>query len=645
MNTLHNLELQIRTSVSRLYLDSSDPHHRRQLLHAATQTGHECNHKRLPVVAHRAFALADTLEKLAPTDPATDHRALLPAALTLADLLTAVKAGHISATDNLGQSGISQANAVPVRQKKRCRILVAEDNPSNQVLLSMQLDALGFEVDVAADGVAALELYQTGSHDLILADKNMPRMDGLTLARTIRASEKNTHIPIIAITALHHSETNVPFREAGIDDSLPKPIELEDLRRMLKRWLPQATADAPTALADNTPAPRDTNSPLDLRCMARTIGNTDARQTMELVKIFIAMAGEELPVCHSSLTQRDSRAISLVMHKLKSSARMIGALRFAALAEETEKAAKMKRHSAVKLLLDELLDALTELTAAAASLPANRPSDAVTAFPPLAGGADALTAEDLLAGISGNEFEVYFQPKVDISYRHVAGVEALARWHRNGKCIAPDVFIGAAIQHGLIGTLSEILVTKALLGGACITGAGHPLMLSINISSRWLADSRMPDFLTASARATGFAIDNLILEMTEPATIADIDGAHETLARLRQRGFKLSIDGIERNLPWQGMTTAGFSEIKLDRIFVQSAMDRTEQRASLLECIAQAHRLNCTTVAGGVETQSDMDMLRGSGCDEAQGWLVSEAMSLPDLLKWLARRQAEKPLP
>lgn len=640
MNTLHNLELQIRASVSRLYLDWDDQHHRQRLLDAATQTGMACDQKRFPVVAHRAFALADTLERLAPIDPAV-HRILLPAALTLADLLSAVKVEPFAETNTATEEEPSSKNrSLPA--KTNCRILVAEDNPANQVLLRMQVNALGLEADIAADGAEALALYQANDYDLILADKNMPKMDGLTLARTIRAGEKDTHVPIIAITALHHSETNVPFREAGIDDTLPKPIELDHLRHMIKRWLPQAIPDAAAGSSALQPsAPKDTTSTLDLYCMARTVGDTDNQQTIELIRIFIAMAHSDLPVCRSYLTQRNARALSLGMHKLKSSARMIGALRFAALAEDIENAAKGKRYSAAKLLLDELDIALDELESAAASISLSRQANAITPASCWSSQRknDSLTAEDILEGIRRDEFEVYFQPKVDVASLHVVGVEALARWTHHDKRIAPDVFITAAINLGLIGQLSEVLVTKALFGGACLGDSGFPLMLAINISSHWLSDSRLTGFLTASARATGFPIERLILDITEPAAIAQIDGAHETLAQLRQRGFKLSIDGVERNLYWQCMASAVFAEIKLDREFVQSAMDRTELRGKLIDCIEQAHSLNCTAVAEGVETQSDMDMLRGYGCDQAQGWLVSEAMTLDHLLEWLAKRQ------
>ncbi len=251
-------------------------------------------------------------------------------------------------------------------------ILVAEDNSANQAVLRMQLETLGFKVDIAADGTVALEKWQSGGHALILADRNMPGMDGLELTRAIRAREKDSgaYVPIVAITAAQHPEELAVCRKAGMDDTLPKPIEIGDLRRMLERWLPCASplaSKSSAALVPDTSA-YESKAALDIDYLVRIVGRVETSEARELVDLFTSSANQELLACRRQLAERNGRTLALAMHKLKSSARMVGALRFAALAESIEDAAKVGRLEAVVTLLTELENTLQDVEFAASRL-------------------------------------------------------------------------------------------------------------------------------------------------------------------------------------------------------------------------------------------------------------------------------------
>ena len=119
------------------------------------------------------------------------------------------------------------------------RVLVAEDNPINQLVIRDQLEILGFEVEIADDGRQALEALQTGHFDLWLLDGQMPVMDGVEAARAWRSMEKDgEHLPIIGVTATAMPEQLEIYFQAGMDDILPKPYGLQDLAAALKRRLP-----------------------------------------------------------------------------------------------------------------------------------------------------------------------------------------------------------------------------------------------------------------------------------------------------------------------------------------------------------------------------------------------------------------------
>ncbi len=659
------------------------------------------------------------------------------------------------------------------------RILVAEDNPANQAILRMQLDVLGYAVDIAADGAAAMLKWQAGGHDLILADRNMPGMDGLELTRAIRATERETgaYVPIVAITAAQYPEELSLCRQAGMDDVLPKPIELDDLRTMLERWLPQASPLAPRNADADIRTTRN-KAILDTAYLTRIIGNVNARQMRELIDLFTGTARSDLLSCRRHHAERNGRELSLLMHKLKSSARMVGALGFAHLAESLEEAAKANRMDASATLLTEIEHALGDvetavcrlgIPAASAAIDTNAVPIAAETLPkcvlvvdddPVARrqitlllsslgvhevlvveGAEAalielarvsnsidllisdlkmpgmdgieflrhlsdnnyrgcviissgveeqllqtasemvhakginlrgtlkkpvtrdallqlltvpcettaapsaqhekitVTPDDIQEGIRHNEFDIHFQPKVDAATLRVVGMEALARWQRNGKTISPDVFIDIAERHDLIGPLSEVLITKALVGGARLAEAGYPLTIAVNLSANWLSDIQLPEFILACAQATGFKTENLILEITETGVMADMATAMDVMTRLRLKGFKLSIDDFGTGYSsMEQLQRIPFSELKLDKSFVQGAIGKTAARAILASSIEMAKKMKLSTVAEGVEIQAELDLVRGLGCNLVQGWLIAKAMPVKQLLVWLKER-------
>ena len=663
--------------------------------------------------------------------------------------------------------------------KKQRRILVAEDSPANQAILIMQLDVLGYEADIADDCAIALAKWKQGGHDLILTDRNMPRMDGLELARAIRATEREngTYVPIIAISAINNPEDLALFTEAGIDEAISKPIELDNLQRVLTHWLIQSSPKA--RITQEAPAKiRTTEATLDLDYLVRVVGRIDKKQTRELVNLFIGTVHDELPSCRLYLTEGNYRALALSMHKLKSSARMVGALRFAAHAEKLEHAAKTEQLDNAKSLYTELKNALKDVEESASHLIQSVPTvsdhyvtlsidtpmpryvlivddDAVARrqismllsrlnikkvecidnatqalllleknndidlvisdlnMPGmdgieflrrladsgykknilLASGVDeqllqtaaevirskklnligtlkkpvmhdtllellvqhsiqhkpvqtprptvTVTREEILEGILLNEFEVHFQPKVDAATLRVVGVESLARWQRNGKFIPPDIFITTAEQHNLITQLSEVLVAKALIGGVQLDKAGFHITVAVNISANWLSDIRLPEFILASIKDTGFKAENLILEITETGVMADMVTAMDVLTRLRLKGFKLSIDDFGTGYSsMDQLQRIPFGELKLDRGFVQGAAQKASARTILASSIEMAHKLKLTTVAEGVETQSDLDLVRGLGCDLVQGWFIAKAMPVTQLIEWLQKRES-----
>lgn len=117
------------------------------------------------------------------------------------------------------------------------RILVVEDNPDNMTLIVDVLDALEYDVIQATDGVIGVEVAQTQTPDLILLDLSLPRMDGWTAAGKIKNSASSSHIPIIALTAHAMVGDRERALEAGCDDYITKPINIQELAGKLTQYI------------------------------------------------------------------------------------------------------------------------------------------------------------------------------------------------------------------------------------------------------------------------------------------------------------------------------------------------------------------------------------------------------------------------
>ena len=253
-----------------------------------------------------------------------------------------------------------------------------------------------------------------------------------------------------------------------------------------------------------------------------------------------------------------------------------------------------------------------------------------------------MTPEAIRAGIARQEFSVWLQPKVNAVTLAPEGVEALARWRQaDGSLVPPDLFIVVAERSGIIDELSGVLLATALHEGARLHAAGFPLKLSINLSALWLDDLNLPDLMARSTQAVKLTPADIILEVTETGVTKDVAIALDVLTRLRLKGFGLSIDdfGIGYS-SFEQLGRIPFTEMKLDRSFVNRGTQDSAARAILESSMAMAKKLELITVAEGVETEAELELMRDLGCDNVQGYLIAKPMPLDELLVWLQARRA-----
>lgn len=250
----------------------------------------------------------------------------------------------------------------------------------------------------------------------------------------------------------------------------------------------------------------------------------------------------------------------------------------------------------------------------------------------------SFTLEEILQGIRANQFEPFFQPKVDLKTGRLVGAEALARWiHPEHGVIGPYAFIPQLEQSGNIDDLTFLMLEKSAAACHLLHEGAGALSISVNLSLTSLTDTTLANRITQTVCDAGVDPHHIVLEVTESAAMTDVAPALENLARLCMRGFRLSIDDYGTGYSsMQQLTRIAFSELKIDQSFVKGFADNEALRIVVESSIDMARKLRIKSVAEGVETQQDWDTLLTMGCDMAQGYFIAKPMSLASFVDFSA---------
>ena len=250
--------------------------------------------------------------------------------------------------------------------------------------------------------------------------------------------------------------------------------------------------------------------------------------------------------------------------------------------------------------------------------------------------ATELGAGETAEGMRRNEFETFFQPKVDVRTRTVKGAEALARWrHPRYGLVPPKSFMPALETAGLVDELTWRVARSAAAACREWRDAGLDVSVAINLAVASLEDLRFADAMTELVQGAGIEPHDVILEITESAAARELGRKLETLARLRMKGFGLSIDDYGTGYSsMQRLQRVPFTELKIDQGFVKAAVTQPSSRALVESSILIATKLGINAVAEGVESQAEWDMLLALGCPMAQGYYIAQAMEAPHFVEW-----------
>jgi diguanylate cyclase (GGDEF)-like protein/PAS domain S-box-containing protein len=246
---------------------------------------------------------------------------------------------------------------------------------------------------------------------------------------------------------------------------------------------------------------------------------------------------------------------------------------------------------------------------------------------------------ELRRAVERGEFSVVYQPIVDLPSGRTVELEALVRWDhpRRGR-LAPDAFLGAAEETGLIIPLGRLVLEEACrdVRGWQAARPGRPLGLSVNLSSRQFLDPALPETLRSVLDATGLDGDSLKLEITESAMV-DAETSDLVMRRIRSMGIRLAVDDFGTG--YSGLSyfqRFPLDTLKIDRSFVARMGRDARSDAIVNATIAFGKALGLTVTAEGIETAEQLEGLRASGADRGQGYLFSMPLEAADVGAYLA---------
>ena len=240
---------------------------------------------------------------------------------------------------------------------------------------------------------------------------------------------------------------------------------------------------------------------------------------------------------------------------------------------------------------------------------------------------------DLHNAVTQNQFELYYQPKVDTRTGAVRSAEALIRWvHPTRGIVSPAEFIPLAEECGLIGTIGGWVIREACRQARAWQLDGVPtLRVSVNLSASQFRDSGLVDGIRSALDDADLQARYLEVELTESAVMSDPEKSIAILEQLSAMGVLVSVDDFGTGYSSMSyLRRFPIDKLKIDRVFIDEIVSRQEDASIVRAIVSLAHSLRLKVVAEGVETPAQLDFLKTTGCDEYQGYHFSRPLPAAD---------------
>jgi len=252
----------------------------------------------------------------------------------------------------------------------------------------------------------------------------------------------------------------------------------------------------------------------------------------------------------------------------------------------------------------------------------------------------------LRSAIERNELRLVYQPQYNIETGRIIGVEALLRWRRaNGVSMAPSDFVPIAEETELIVPIGEWVLRTACSQAAEWVAQGHPdLVVAVNVSPVQFGDVELPLRVAEILEETQLDAANLELELTEGALSNNPETVAERIDQLNQLGLKFAIDDFGTGYSsLASLKRFNIHKLKIDKTFVDDVPNDANSTALAASVIAMGHALGLCVIAEGVETEQQLEFLKGRGCDEVQGYLFAKPVAASEVAGLLGSAHRTQP--
>ncbi len=550
------------------------------------------------------------------------------------------------------------------------KILVIEDDHQVRDNIQDILELENFETLTAENGYLGLKKAQETRPDLIICDIMMAELDGYGVLKALRKDKKTKLIPLIFLTAKADKNDFRQGMELGADDYITKPFTPLELLRAINTRL-----NKQEAINENY-IKRIENLEIELQKTSYYHNLTELPNRLFLEKKLEELNQKKLALILISLDQF-GWIVSNFGHKFKDSlikkftsrikvycGKIANYLNFVFHLEEeqfgliiTNFASKEELEQLIKELLNYLSEPLKienkEILITLSIGVDLREFEAKNSLELIDNAGVAMYRSKAKGGnhhvyytkemkneaslklnivanlrhaLQKEEFELYYQPQIDIKTEKIIGAEALLRWQNTELgFVSPGQFIPIAEETGLIISMGEwVLKTACQQVKKWQEKYQNPISISVNLSARQFKQVKLTENIIKIIKETGVKTNLLDLELTESLLMENTNLALKILQDLKSLGIKISIDDFGTGYSSLGyLQKFPFDILKIDRCFIQDINKNTTNQAITKAIIQMSHDLNLKVIAEGIETAAELEILTQNNCDAFQGYLFS----------------------
>lgn len=555
-----------------------------------------------------------------------------------------------------------------------------------EILTGQNIRAIG-----AKNGRLGIRLARKIIPDLIICDIMMPELDGYDVLAELRQEPLTAVIPFIFLTALADRDHNRKGMELGADDYITKPCKPVELLKAIAIRLSKKTAITDPYTTALKQASQQLNKSLHYDSLTNLPNRLLLQEKLSQIINYLTVnkrnsnSEQLLSIIYLSL-DRFNRIVEVLGHSPADTLIQIVAERLKAYSSKCHTIARLATdefaiimitdnqrkiviefvqnlleslakpvilENNIEILItasigislyagdDSELEKMLQLAHKAMNYVKQQGGNTYAFYQPTLNvtSCDRLNLETSLSyALERNELEIYYQPKVSLKTGKIVGAEALLRWfHPEQGIISPLKFIPIAEETNLIIPLGEWVFKMACQQTKLWQKSGFPeLQIAVNISGRQFSQSNFDLRLIQILKETDFATEYLELELTETVLMENLEIVNEKLTAFKELGVQIAIDDFGTGYSSLSyLQQFPFDTLKIDKSFIHQLNKNAKTKTITSSIIKMGHELNLKIIAEGVETKTELDFLYQNDCDEIQGFLFSQPLSVKDFTNLL----------